>query len=80
MCITLTKVDVVQTHVVERSLERWHDVLSSVIGVPELGGDEEVLSLDETLTDSLLDSLANLLLVTIVTGSVKESVTSLDGL
>lgn len=51
-----------------------------MVGVPELCGDEEVLSLDETIADSLLDTLANLLLVTVVTSTVKESVTGLDGL
>jgi hypothetical protein len=55
-------------------------MLALVVVVPELGGDEDVLTLDEALADGALDTLTSLLLVLVVVRSVEESVTSLDGL
>lgn len=55
-------------------------MLALVVVVPELGGDKDVLTLDEALADGALDTLASLLLVLVVVRSVEESVTSLDGL
>lgn len=42
------------------------DVLLVVEGVPELGDDEELLTLDETLINGALHTLAALLLITVV--------------
>lgn len=48
-------------------------------GVPQLGGDEDVLSLDQAILDGSSDTFAGLSLVLVVEGAVKQSVTVLDG-
>ena len=45
-----------------------------------LGGDENVLALDETVLDGTGHTVTALLLVTVVAGTVELSVTVLDGL
>ena len=45
--------------------DRLH-LVSLVEGVPELGDNEQILALDETLIDGALDTLSALLLVTVV--------------
>lgn len=55
------------------------DPLRLVEGVPELGNDEEILALDESLRDGALDALAALLLIAVVEGAVEKSVAGLDG-
>ena len=39
----------------------------------------ELLALDETVVDGLLDTLAGLLLIAVVASAVKETVTRLNG-
>lgn len=52
----------------------------AVVVVPELGGDEDFLSLDQAVLDGLLDTLTSLLFILVVVGSVEESVAGFDGL
>ena len=46
--------------------DRLFDVLLPVEGVPELGDDGQVLTLDDALIDGTLDTLASLLLVAVI--------------
>ena len=48
-------------------------------GVPELGNNEQVLALHDTLVNGTLDTLAGLDFVAVVACTVKETVSSLDG-
>jgi hypothetical protein len=50
-----------------------------VEGIPELGNNEQVLALHDTLVDRALDTLASLDLVAVVACAVKEAVAGLDG-
>lgn len=77
------EVDKVQVEVVETELSKavikgGSDVLGSVLRVPELGGDEEILTLD-ALAESSLEGVGNFLLVTINLGKIDVLVTSLEG-
>lgn len=74
------KIDVSETPGLVLELGHGQGMLALVVVVPELGGDEDVLTLDEALADGALDTLTSLLLVLVVVRSVEESVTSLDGL
>lgn len=55
-------------------------MLALVVVVPELGGDEDVLALNETFGDGTLDALSRLLFVLVVVGSVEAAISSLDSL
>lgn len=74
------EIDVSETPGLVLELGHGQGMLALVVVVPELGGDKDVLTLDEALADGALDTLASLLLVLVVVRSVEESVTSLDGL
>ena len=74
------KINVSETPGLVLELGHGQGMLALVVVVPELGGDKDVLTLDEALADGALDTLASLLLVLVVVRSVEESVTSLDGL
>lgn len=74
------EVDVVEAEVLEGPLASWLDVLLSMLGVPELGGDEEILTLDDTLIDGSLDALTGFLFVAIYGSLINESVAQLDGI
>lgn len=52
----------------------------SVIVVPQLGRDENLLALDEPVRDGFPDAIAGFFLVLVVVCSVKESVSDFDGL
>lgn len=78
------EVDEVQVEVVEAELSKTvvegrSDVLGSVLRVPELGGDEEVLALD-ALAESLLEGVGDLLLVAVHLGQVNVLVAGLERL
>lgn len=78
------EVDEVQVKVVEAELgkavvEGRGDVLGSVLRVPELGGDEEVLTLD-ALAEGSLEGVGNLLLVAVDLGKIDVLVAGLEGL
>lgn len=73
------KIEVSETEVLQRSLKSWSDMLSLVEGVPKLGDNEEVFSLDSSGLDDATDSFSDFLLVSIITSSIEESVSSLNG-
>ena len=60
------EVEVLEAPVSELLLADRQDILSSVEGVPELGDDEEILTLHEAVGDGALGALAALLLVAVV--------------
>jgi hypothetical protein len=73
------QVNVIQTEVVERVLERPLDLLGLVKVVPHLCANEDVLTLDAgVLLEEVANSGANLVLVLVEPGTVKVSVTSLQ--
>lgn len=73
------KVEVVNAPVSELLLADGRDAVIVVEGVPELGDNEEVLTLDKALVDRTFNTLASLDLVAVVASAVKETVSSLDG-
>jgi hypothetical protein len=78
------EVDEVQVEVLEAELSKavvkgGSDVLGSVLRVPELGRDEDVLTLD-TLAESSLEGVGNLLLVAVDLGKIDVLVAGLEGL
>jgi hypothetical protein len=78
--VNQVEVDVPQTPGLVLELGHLESMLAAVIVVPELGGDEDVLALHQTLGDGALDALASLLLVLVVVGTVEQAVAGLDGL
>lgn len=50
-----------------------------VVGVPELRSDENFLALDDSVLDSTSETLTSLLLVSVVTSTVEETVAGLQG-
>jgi hypothetical protein len=74
------QVNVVQTEVVERALERPLDFLRLVEVVPDLCADENILALDaRVLLEEVANSGTDLVLVLVEPGAVKVSVASLQG-
>jgi hypothetical protein len=73
------KVEVVEAKLSKAVVEGRSDIVGPVLRVPELGCDEEVLTLD-TLAESLLEGLSNLLLVAINLGKVNVLVAGLESL
>ena len=53
-------------------------VLWSMVCIPKLWGDEKILSLDNTLIDSSLNSLTTFLLISVGSSLVNKSVSSFD--
>lgn len=74
------KVDVAETPSLVLGLGHGHSMFFSVVVVPQLGGNEDILALHETLLNGSLDTLTGLLLVLVVVSTVEEAVTGLDGL
>nr|POE59280.1 hypothetical protein CFP56_24549 [Quercus suber] len=73
------EVEIVDAPVGELFLGDGLDAFLVVEAVPELGDDEEVLTLDEAFVDGALDALAGLDLVAVIAGAVEETVAGLDG-
>ena len=73
------QVEVLKTPVSELLAGNWANLVLVMERVPELGNNEELLALDETVLDGAGNTLTSLLLVAVVAGSVKETVTSLNG-
>lgn len=74
------QVDVGESQPLEGAVHGPLDILGTVQVVPDLGGDEEILSLDGgVLLEEVLDGLANLVFVQIVPGAIKMSVTGTEG-
>jgi len=74
------EVEVVDAPVGELLADDGLDALTIVEGVPELGDDEELLALHDTLLDGAGDTLTALDLVAIVSSAIEEAVAGLDGL
>jgi hypothetical protein len=60
------KIEVVDAPVSELAASNGLDLVTLVEGLPELGGDEEVLTLDEAVLDGASDTLTALLLVAVI--------------
>jgi hypothetical protein len=73
------KVEVVEAKLSKAVVEGRGDIVGPVLRVPELGCDEEVLTLD-TLAECPLESLSDLLLVAIDLGKINVLVASLESL
>lgn len=55
-------------------------MLLTVVVIPQLGGDEDVLALDNAFFDGSLDTLAGFFLVLVVVCTVEETIADFDGL
>lgn len=73
------EVDVAEAPGLVLELGHLEGVLALVVVVPQLGGDEELLTLDQAVGDGLADSLAGLGAVGVVPGSIELAVAELDG-
>lgn len=78
--VNQVEIQVLELQILEGLLAGEFDLVGSVESVPQLGDDEKILSLDEALRDGAFDALTDLLLVTVVTSTVEESVASLNSL
>lgn len=70
------QVDVLEPEALERLVEP--ELGAGAVCVPQLGGDENVLALDVTGVDGVLDALADLVLVAVAVGSVDQPVPYLE--
>jgi hypothetical protein len=73
------KVKVVEAKLSQAVVESAWDILGAVLGVPQLGCDEDVLAL-QTTVESLLERLCDLLLVAVDLGEVEMAVAGLESL
>lgn len=74
------EVEVVKLQLGEGVVERLLDMLRAVGVVPQLGGDEKVLSLETKVLQALVETLSDLLLVLVDLGQIKVTVSGLQGL
>jgi hypothetical protein len=72
------QIDIVQSQRLETGIKAFLDAVG--VDVPQLGGDKEVLALDEAGVDGGLDALADILLVLVGQRSVNMAVPDLDGM
>jgi len=73
------EIEVLKTPISKGALGELNSMVLLVEGVPELGSDENFLTLDDTISNGTADTFTALLLVAVILGTVNESVTSLDG-
>ncbi|KAH3666018.1 hypothetical protein OGAPHI_004207 [Ogataea philodendri] len=78
--VDVKDVQVVQLQVVKHLLHGLLDVVWVVVTVPKLRNNEQFLSLDQSVLNCPVNTLANLFFVAVVHGTVKQTVTNLDGL
>lgn len=77
----MTYVEVVELKLGESVIEGSLNKLGAVAVVPQLGGDEDVLTAETgDLLEGLLDTLGDLLLVLVDLGQVEVTVAGLEGL
>ena len=69
-------IDVVQLQILQRGFQVGLHMLGPVIGVPQLGLDEEILALHHALGKQLLQGLADDVLVVVVVGAVDQAVST----
>lgn len=76
------EVEVVEAELSQAVVESCRYVLWTVLRVPELGCDEDVLTLEarDLTTKGLLEGFRNLLLVAIDLGEIQMTVANLEGL
>lgn len=74
------EVNVPKTPGVILGLGHGKGMLTAVVVVPQLSGDEDVLALNEAFLDGALNTLAGLLFVLVVVGAVKAAIPGLDSL
>jgi len=74
------QVEVVHFEILQGLLQPASNVLSLVVSVPELRGEEEILALDFARGDDLVQGLADLLLVLIRGTEVERAVAKVYGL
>lgn len=78
---SVAHVEVVKTKLLKSVVESTGNLLGAVLVVPELGGDEDILALQAgNLSESLLETLADLALVLVDLGQVEVTVAGLEGL
>lgn len=76
-----TYIEVVEAKLLKGVVQSRSNVLGGVRAVPQLGGDEDVLALQAgDISQSLLDALADLLLVGVHLGQIEVAVADLEGL
>ena len=73
-------INVVKLEVAQGFLEGFHNSIGVMVGLPKLGDDEKIFSLDGSSIKNALNSFSNFLLVSVIGSSVKASVTSLNGI
>lgn len=71
------QINIVQTQVLQAGLKTLFHL--GVVRAPQLGGDEQLLALDNPGVNGLLDALADLVLVAVAQRSVDVAVADLDG-
>lgn len=72
------KIEVFESEIRQGSLDSRFNMLGSVESVPQLRYDEKIFTLADAFIKGLLDSLANFLFVSIITGSIEKSVSAFD--
>jgi hypothetical protein len=79
--MTSTYVKVLEAELLEAVVESGLDDLGVVLRVPKLGGDEDILTLQTgDLGERLLESFADLGLVSVNLGEIQVAVSNLEGL
>jgi len=72
------KVEISETPGLILTLYHINGILFTVVVIPELCSDEDILSIDQALINSLSDTLTSLTFVLVVVSSVKEPVADFD--
>lgn len=73
-------INVVELEVAQGFPEGFLNSIGVMVGLPKLGDDEEIFSLDSSGIKNALNSFSNFLLVSVIGSSIKASVTSLNGI
>jgi hypothetical protein len=71
------EVYIIKSEIIQTLLETLFD--AGVERAPQLGGDEQVLALDDAGVNGLLDTLADLIFIAVAKSSVNVTVSNLDG-
>jgi hypothetical protein len=74
------EIDVAQTPCLVLRFGLRESVFFAVVVVPELGDDEDILTLDESFVDGTLDTLSCFSLVLVVVSTIEETIAYFDGL
>lgn len=76
------EVEVVEAELSQAVVESWRYILGAVLRVPQLGCNEDILTLEAgyLATKGLLERSRNLLLVSVDLGKIQVAVSSLEGL